>query len=111
MDNSIFLPYLNNEKEHAGANRNKKRFQQLNALFMIKFSRDPVIYPTESSWFGNINLDGHVDTMENTRAYKEDLFGLRTLHQQGRIGRHEIDGEHLEYGTDVIRDIFVPVLK
>lgn len=48
---------------------------------MIKFSRDPVIYPTESSLFGNINLDGHVDTMENTRAYKEDLFGLRTLHQ------------------------------
>ena len=47
---------------------------------MIKFSKDPVIYPIESSWFGNINLEGNVDVMENTRIYKEDLFGLRTLH-------------------------------
>ena len=45
MDNSIFLPYLNNEKDHPKANLNKKRFEQLNHFLMVKFLHDPIIFP------------------------------------------------------------------
>lgn len=52
MENSIFLPYLNNEKDHPKANSYKKKFEQLNFLTLVKFKNDPIIYPNESAWFG-----------------------------------------------------------
>jgi palmitoyl-protein thioesterase len=52
---SAFLPYLNNEKHHANYNQNKRRFEDLNHLLMIKFMYDPIIYPMESAFFGEIN--------------------------------------------------------
>ena len=42
---SAFLPYLNNEKHHALYNQNKRRFEDLNHLLMVKFMYDPIIYP------------------------------------------------------------------
>jgi len=92
---SAFLPYLNNEKDHPQANLYKKRFENLNFFTMIKFMHDPIIYPRESSWFGETNPDGKVIPMEETRIYKENTFGLRTLSEEGRIEKQEIDGVHL----------------
>lgn len=48
--------------------------------------------------------------MEDTDLYKQNKFGLKTINEQGRIFKHEIDGEHLEYGTDIIADVFVKAL-
>ena len=36
---------------------------------MVKFMYDPIIYPQESSWFGEINQDGKVIPMEETQIY------------------------------------------
>ena len=47
---------------------------------MVKFTKDPVIYPTESSWFGKLGENGQIKPMEDTTIYKKDTFGLRTLH-------------------------------
>jgi hypothetical protein len=33
--------------------------------------------------------------MEETTIYKENTFGLKTLHDQVRIFKHSVDGEHL----------------
>ena len=38
------------------------------------------------------------------------MFGLKTLNEQSRISRHEIDGQHLEYGPEHIQSIIVPEL-
>ena len=62
---------------------------------MIKFIHDPMIYPKESSWFGETNPDGKVIPMEETRIFKENTFGLKTLFDQSRIEKKEIDGVHL----------------
>ena len=64
---------------------------------MVKFAYDPVIYPIESSWFGQLNEDGKIVKMEETDIYKEDRFGLQTLHQSGRLFAHNIKGVHLEF--------------
>ena len=77
----MFLPYINNEKDHPKANLNKKRFEQLNYFLMVKFMHDPIIYPKESSWFGENNADGKVEAMEDTKVYKDNLFGLKTLNE------------------------------
>ncbi len=48
--------------------------------------------------------------MEDTEIYKKNKFGLKSLNEQGRIFKYDIDGEHLEYGTDIIADVFVKAL-
>jgi len=110
VEKSAFLPYLNNEKDHSRANKNKKRFENLNFLTMIKFMHDPIVYPRESSWFGETNSDGVVIPMEETRIYKENTFGLKTLSDEGRIEKKEIDGVHLQFRDDHIEELFVPPL-
>ena len=79
LDKSLFLPYINNEKDHPKANLNKKRFEELNYFLMVKFMHDPIIYPKESSWFGEMNENGEIKPMEETKIFKENKFGLKTL--------------------------------
>lgn len=61
---------------------------------MIKFTKDTVIFPKESSWFGDTTSDGKVIPMEDAQIYKEDLIGLKSLANEGRIDKKEIEGEH-----------------
>ena len=74
---------------------NKRRFEALNFLTMVKFKHDPIIYPSESSWFGEVDAAGRVVPMEETGIYKENKFGLKTLADDHRIEKKEIDGVHL----------------
>jgi hypothetical protein len=52
---------------------------------MVKFIYDPIIYPIESSWFGEINTIGEIIPMHETQIYIENTFGLKTLDETGRI--------------------------
>lgn len=74
---------------------------------MVKFMYDPIIYPMESSWFGEINERGNIVSMEDSIVYKEDLIGLKKLHDDNKIKRELIDGVHLMFNNDHIMDIFV----
>lgn len=85
LDHSIFLPYLNNEKDNVRMDQNKLRFESLNSLTMIMFSRDEIIFPKESAWFSQLDPAGKVVPMEQTDLYTKNLFGLRTLDEEGRI--------------------------
>jgi hypothetical protein len=58
VDKAVYLPFLNNEKDHGKSNLNKKRFEQLNSIFMVKFKKDYIIHPLESSYFGQYNAEG-----------------------------------------------------
>ncbi len=52
LNQSEFLPYLNNE---AGTDEAKAaikaRFSGLNGAMLVKFTEDTVVYPKESEWF------------------------------------------------------------
>ena len=49
-DSSIFLADINNER---GVNENyKTNLQQLKKFVMVKFTRDTIVQPMESEWFG-----------------------------------------------------------
>ena len=48
--------------------------------------------------------------MEQTKIYQDNTFGLRTLHESGRIDRQVIDGVHLMFRDDHIKEMFVPAL-
>ena len=66
---SVFLPYLNNEKNHPKYNQYKRRFESLNFFTMYKFDQDPIIFPNESTWFGERDANGKIIKMENTKLY------------------------------------------
>jgi palmitoyl-protein thioesterase len=109
-EHAKFLPFINNEKDHPKKELNKKRFTQLNLLTMIKFKYDPIVYPRESSWFGEDAPDGKHLLMEDTDIFKKDTFGLKTLNDQGRIDKKEIEGVHLQMTNNHIKEIIVPAL-
>ena len=48
--------------------------------------------------------------MEATEVYTKNLFGLKTLDEEGRVFKIEKDGEHLEYGPEYIKAVIVPSL-
>jgi len=79
---------------------------------MIKFTYDPVIFPIESSWFGQINAEGEIVPMEETAIYRNNTFGLKTLDESGRLEKIAIAGVHLEFKpTDVSEGMVVALRK
>ena len=48
--------------------------------------------------------------MEETQIYKDNTFGLRTLAEQQRIFKHQVEGEHLQYGPEYLQSTIVPAL-
>ena len=52
LNESEFLPYLNNEAgEEAAKAAIKDRFSSLNGAMLVMFTEDSVVYPKESEWF------------------------------------------------------------
>ena len=49
--------------------------------------------------------------MKDQDVYKNDLFGLKTLDEAGKIHMHTIKGQHLQFTKEDIENIFVPFLK
>ena len=59
------------------------------------FLQDETIYPYCSPQFCAIDERGHYVKMEETTAYKEDSFGLKTLNEAGKIIMKSIDAGHI----------------
>ena len=77
---SSYLAPINNEREHAKSAQYKERFSALNRIELVKFQNDTVIYPKDSTWFGTYNVGNkNITHMRDTKVYKEDLIGLKTL--------------------------------
>ena len=48
---------------------------------LVKFTKDRMIHPRETAWFQELDQNGNVIDLENTKLYKEDLIGLKTLRE------------------------------
>ena len=92
---SVFLPFVNNEVNHPKQNQYKRRFEALNYLSMYQFTKDPIIYPRSSTFFGEISKDGQELQMDQTQVFIKNTFGLKTLFDEGRTHTDVIDGWHL----------------
>lgn len=80
-----FLSDINNEHEvHNETYRTN--ILKLNSFVMTYSDIDEVITPRESGWFmGYTNDSLHVETRNNSRQFTEDLIGMRTLLEQGKL--------------------------
>ena len=68
LNDSVFLPYLNNEKEMDQTI--KERFTSLNAAMFVMFTEDTMIYPKETAWFYDITKDKTLVPVKETQFYQ-----------------------------------------
>ena len=77
----------------------KENFITVKRFAMIKALKDTMIFPNEGEWWGHF-ADGSqktVLTMKETQWYQQDLFGLKTVDEAGKIVFNTTDGNHLQF--------------
>lgn len=82
---STFLADINNERviniDYI------KRLQSLNKFVMVKFLRDTIVQPVETSWFGfyQPGSDGVVLSLRRTEMFTTDKLGLKQMMKEGKL--------------------------
>ncbi|CAF3384150.1 unnamed protein product [Rotaria sp. Silwood2] len=99
INRSHFLPDINNERE-ARNETYRTNMLKLNAFVMVYSDIDEVLTPPQSGWFlGYASKSLIPETFNQSRQFTDDLIGMRTLREQGKLHmftchtRHE-DSEH-----------------
>lgn len=82
---SSFLADINNERVY-----NEfyiKRLQSLNKFVMVKFLRDTIVQPIETSWFGfyKPESDKTVLSLKESPIYIRDNLGLKRMMKDGKL--------------------------
>ncbi|KAL4435954.1 hypothetical protein ABPG74_022189 [Tetrahymena malaccensis] len=110
LKHSIFLPIVNNERE---VNQTyKDRFVALEKVQLTMFSKDSVIDPKETAWFSFYGTDGKtIVGIQQQDVFTQDLFGLKTVYDAGKVEFITIDGDHLRFSTQDIQNIYIPALQ
>jgi len=94
------LARMNNEGSSVDKSINEN-FGKTKKFVMVKALGDTMVYPNEGEWWGHF-ADGsdnykHVLKMNETAWYKDDLFGLRTADQAGKLFFETTPGNHLQF--------------
>lgn len=82
---SSFLADINNERS---VNQNYiRRLQSLNKFIMVKFLRDKIVYPIETSWFGfyKPGSDEKVLSLVESETFVRDKLGLKQMMKDGKL--------------------------
>jgi palmitoyl-protein thioesterase len=91
-----FLPDINNELPIRNETY-RSNMLKLNAFVMTYSDVDEVVTPGQSGWFlGYEPKSLRVESWNQSRQYTEDLLGLRTLWEQGKIHRFISHASHGE---------------
>ena len=81
-----FLPDINNEHQTTRNETYRNNLLKLNAFVMTYSDIDEVVTPKESGWFmGYVNQSLKIETWNTSRQFTEDLIGMRTLFEQGKL--------------------------
>jgi len=102
---SVFLADINQERSPKASY--KQNLMKLRNFVMVKFLRDSMVQPRESEWFGFYKDENihEIETLQQSRLYREDLLGLKEMDQQGKLHFLAVDGDHLQ-----ISDTFLEML-
>lgn len=97
LKSNVFMPDINNLNSVNA--QYKKNFMSLNTLLLVMFEYDTVVVPRESEWFGFYKSGSvsDIETMQDSRLYQDDLIGLKTLDQLGRLKFDKAPGNHMQF--------------
>jgi len=94
-----------NNEDPATANATfKANFAKTKKFVMVKALKDSMVYPNEGEWWGAFeegkSYKGRPLSMKETKFYQEDLFGLKTADEAGKIAFETTPGDHLEFSDE-----------
>ncbi|CAF2498272.1 unnamed protein product [Rotaria sp. Silwood2] len=102
-----FLPDINNEREIRNETY-RTNMLKLNAFVMTYSDLDEVVTPRESGWFlGYASQSLKVETWNNSRQFTENLIGMRTLSEQGKLHMFISHTRHQDTQHAPNRDFFM----
>ena len=64
---------------------------------MFKWNDDRVVHPKESEWFGYYNEYHETINLRDSPDYVNDLIGLRTLDEAGKLYFYSNAGDHMNF--------------
>jgi len=97
LKKSVYLPYINNEKEHSQREKYKNNIINLSNLVMIWSPNDEVIYPAESGKFSFLDKNMNIIPIKETELYKKDTLGLKYLNDKERLHIYETNCSHVDH--------------
>jgi len=109
---SVFLADINNENT---VNQTyKTNLMMLQNFVMVQFTKDTMVQPIASEWFGfyDAGQSTTTHTLQQSTLYTEDRLGLQQMDAAGKLKFLSIDADHLQIDDqDFINQIINPFLK
>jgi palmitoyl-protein thioesterase len=103
---SQFLPVINNEGNYYNATY-RLNMLKLNSFIMIYSDIDEVVAPRKSSWFEGYKPNSlEVETWNESRQFTDDLIGMRTLWEQGKLFTFTCHTKHQDAQHTPDKDFF-----
>ncbi len=102
LEKCLFLPYLNNEKNHYQSPLFKENICKLKNMVLVKSAKEYIVEPAISCHFGFYKEGSMTETesLFESDIYKNDTLGLKILHESGRLHFKDADCYHTEYEID-----------
>ena len=93
------LALWNNEDASRVNTTFKENFIKVNKYIMVKAMQDTMVFPNEGEHWGHYKDGDSYEAipMNETRWYKDDLFGLKTVDEAGKIHFETTPGNHLQF--------------
>jgi palmitoyl-protein thioesterase len=94
------LAAMNNENPDTVDPSINVNFAKTNQFVMVKAAKDSMVYPNENEHWGAMDdapNGNRILSMKETKFYKQDLFGLKTADEAGKIHFEETSGDHLQF--------------
>jgi len=111
LDKSVYLPYINNEKEHLQRDKYRNNLKNLSNFVMIWSPNDDIVYPPESGKFGFLDKEMNIIPIEETELYKKDTLGLKFLNDNTRLHTYETNCSHVDHRNPVCFEQLYEILK
>ncbi|XP_062540210.1 palmitoyl-protein thioesterase 1 [Armigeres subalbatus] len=109
-ESSSFLADINNERT---VNESYiTNLQSLNKFVMVKFTKDKMVQPIESQWFGYYKpgQDVEVQKLEESEIFLKNRLGLQEMHQSNKLVFLECEGNHLQFTKEWFKTNIFPFL-
>ena len=102
LQKNSFLPYLNNDIDHADAALFKHNICSLAAMVLVQSTKENVVDPAASSHFGfyAIGSLNKIKPLIDSEWYHTDRLGIKTLANTGRLHLKFAHCTHSDFQED-----------
>ncbi len=102
LEKCSFFPYINNEVDHDWAETFKSNIINLHHMILVKAYNDDIIKSLESCHFGFYKIGSYseIEYLTESKLYRENWLGLRTLDESGRLHLKFANCTHVGFQKD-----------